>query len=57
MIGLPQVDDLPDDILGGKEDLQIEALRDYIMTLGPDGGANSPSAPAVAKAKPKPAGR
>ena len=24
----------PDDILGGKEDLQIEALRDYIMSLG-----------------------
>jgi mono/diheme cytochrome c family protein len=24
----------PDNILGGKEDLQIEALRDYLMTLG-----------------------
>jgi hypothetical protein len=24
----------PDDILGGKEDLQIIALRDYIMSLG-----------------------
>ena len=24
----------PDDILGGKEDLQIEALRDYLVTLG-----------------------
>jgi hypothetical protein len=23
----------PDDILGGKEDLQIEALRDYLVTL------------------------
>jgi mono/diheme cytochrome c family protein len=38
----------PDDILGGKEDLQIEALRDYIMTLGPGGGAATPSAPAAA---------
>jgi len=47
----------PDDILGGKEDLQIEALRDYIMTLGPDGGAGSPPAPAVTRAKPKPGGR
>ena len=24
----------PDDILGGKEDLQIIALRDYIMSIG-----------------------
>jgi mono/diheme cytochrome c family protein len=24
----------PDNILGGKDDLQIEALRDYVMTLG-----------------------
>jgi hypothetical protein len=24
----------PDDILGGKEDQQIIALRDYIMSLG-----------------------
>ena len=24
----------PDNILGGKEDLQIEAMRDYLMTLG-----------------------
>ena len=47
----------PDDVLGGKEDLQIEALRDYIMTLGPDAGAGSPPAPAVTRAKPKPAGR
>ena len=27
----------PDDILGGKDDRQIEALRDYIMTLGKSG--------------------
>jgi hypothetical protein len=24
----------PDNILGGKDDRQIEALRDYLMTLG-----------------------
>ena len=30
----------PDNILGGKEDLQIEALRDYLMSLG-RGGAHS----------------
>jgi hypothetical protein len=24
----------PDNILGGKDDRQIEALRDYIMSLG-----------------------
>ncbi len=29
----------PDDILGGKDDRQIEALRDYIMTLGRSGAA------------------
>jgi mono/diheme cytochrome c family protein/predicted nucleic acid-binding Zn-ribbon protein len=40
----------PDDVLGGKEDLQIEALRDYIMTLG-RGGTASVSAPAAAKVK------
>ncbi len=27
----------PDDILGGKDDKQIEALKDYIMTLGENG--------------------
>ena len=43
----------PDDILGGKEDLQIEALRDYIMTLGRnDGTASLPAPPALTKAKP-----
>ena len=45
----------PDNILGGKEDLQIEALRDYLMTLGrpvaaaPAAAAAAPQAP---KAKP-----
>jgi hypothetical protein len=29
----------PDDILGGKDDRQIEALRDYVMSLGRPGGA------------------
>jgi hypothetical protein len=43
----------PDDVLGGKEDIQIEALRDYIMTLGRNGGAGTPPAPAaVTRAKP-----
>ena len=37
----------PDNILGGKEDLQIEALRDYLMTLGIGSGAK-PAAPAPA---------
>ena len=42
----------PDDVLGGKEDKQIEALRDYIMSLGRNGGPAAPSAPAaVTKAK------
>lgn len=47
----------PDDILGGKEDLQIEAMRDYIMTLGRNGGPASPPAAAAAVTKAKPAGR
>jgi hypothetical protein len=46
----------PDDILGGKEDLQVEALRDYIMTLGRNGGGTS-SQPAPAATRAKPAGR
>lgn len=37
----------PDNILGGKDDLQIEALRDYIMSLGR--GAPAPAKPAPAK--------
>jgi mono/diheme cytochrome c family protein len=46
----------PDDILGGKDDRQIEALRDYIMTLGRNGGPASPPTPAVA-GRTKAAGR
>jgi hypothetical protein len=46
----------PDDILGGKDDRQIEALRDYIMTLGRDGKSVSPPAP-VAAGRAKTAGR
>ena len=43
----------PDDILGGKEDLQIEALRDYLMSIGRGAPAAAPAAPAtVAKVKP-----
>ncbi|HKY06790.1 MAG TPA: c-type cytochrome [Candidatus Binatia bacterium] len=42
----------PDDVLGGKEDLQIQALRDYLLTLGRNGAA---PAPAAAPAKGKPA--
>lgn len=43
----------PDDILGGKEDLQIEALRDYLMSIGRGAPATASAAPAaVAKAKP-----
>src|SRR5262245_285633 len=44
----------PDNILGGKEDLQIEALRDYLMSIG-RGAAPVVAAPAtavVARAKP-----
>jgi mono/diheme cytochrome c family protein len=41
----------PDNVLGGKDDRQIEALRDYLMSLG-RGGATAGAPPAVAKAKP-----
>lgn len=44
----------PDNILGGKDDLQIEALRDYLMTIGrgaPTPASAAPAAPAVARAK------
>jgi len=34
----------PDDILGGKDDRQIEALRDYVMSLGRSGGATAATA-------------
>ena len=45
----------PDNVLGGKEDLQIEALRDYLMSIGRGGAAPMAAIPApaqVAKAKP-----
>ncbi|MBI4525171.1 MAG: c-type cytochrome [Deltaproteobacteria bacterium] len=32
----------PDNVLGGKDDKQIQALRDYIMTLGKNGGSLTP---------------
>jgi hypothetical protein len=32
----------PDNILGGKDDRQIQALRDYIMTLGKTSGNSGP---------------
>ena len=34
----------PDDILGGKDDRQIEALRDYVMSLGRTGSATAATA-------------
>jgi mono/diheme cytochrome c family protein len=43
----------PDNILGGKDDRQIEALRDYLMSIGRGASASPTAAPAViAKAKP-----
>jgi mono/diheme cytochrome c family protein len=42
----------PDNVLGGKDDRQIEALRDYVMSLG-RGGSSAEKAPA----KPAPKGR
>jgi mono/diheme cytochrome c family protein len=43
----------PDNILGGKDDRQIEALRDYLITLGRTGPAvAAPVAADTAKAKP-----
>jgi hypothetical protein len=42
----------PDDILGGKDDRQIEALRDYLISLGrPE--ATAPAAAATENAKAK----
>jgi mono/diheme cytochrome c family protein len=42
----------PDDVLGGKEDLQIEALRDYLMSIGRAAPVPTSATPAtVAKAK------
>lgn len=40
----------PDDILGGNEEKQIEALRDYLLTLGRGAAAPAPGAAAKAKA-------
>jgi mono/diheme cytochrome c family protein/predicted nucleic acid-binding Zn-ribbon protein len=40
----------PDDILGGKDDRQIEALRDYLMSIG----KGAPVTAAAAAAQPKP---
>jgi mono/diheme cytochrome c family protein len=45
----------PDNVLGGKDDRQIEALRDYVMSLG-RGGAAAVSAEKP-PAKPVPRGR
>jgi cbb3-type cytochrome oxidase cytochrome c subunit len=43
----------PDNILGGKDDKQIEALRDYLMTLGrPTPAAAVTAAAENTKAKP-----
>ena len=39
----------PDNILGGKDDRQIEALRDYLMSIGQ--GAPASTSTVVAKAK------
>jgi mono/diheme cytochrome c family protein len=42
----------PDNILGGNEDKQIEALRDYLMSLGRGAAAPAPAGqPVAAKAK------
>jgi hypothetical protein len=40
----------PDNILGGKDDRQIEALRDYLLSIGRSAPAAAPAE--VAKAKP-----
>jgi mono/diheme cytochrome c family protein len=42
----------PDNIFGGKEDLQIEALRNYLVTLGRNGAAPAPAATTPVKVKP-----
>jgi hypothetical protein len=42
----------PDNVLGGKDDKQIEALRDYLMSIGRGAEANAapkPAAPAKTK--------
>jgi hypothetical protein len=47
----------PDDILGGKEDAQITALRDYIMSLGHAAAVSVSPTPRAPAAKAKVAGR
>jgi hypothetical protein len=43
----------PDNILGGKDDRQMEALRDYLISLGRPGAAvAAPTMAESAKAKP-----
>jgi len=45
----------PDDVLGGKEDLQIEALRDYLMSIGRGAAPEAVAAVPARLAKAKPA--
>jgi hypothetical protein len=48
----------PDNILGGKDDRQIEALKDYLISLGRLGAAvAAPAAAESASAKAKAAKR
>ena len=42
----------PDNVLGGKEDLQIQALRDYLVTLGRNGTAPARASATAVKVKP-----
>jgi mono/diheme cytochrome c family protein len=41
----------PDNVLGGKDDKQIEALRDYLMSIGRGVASAAPKAPAPGKTK------
>jgi hypothetical protein len=41
----------PDNILGGKDEKQIEALRDYLLTLGRSGADGADAQEKAAKAK------
>ncbi|MGH7888865.1 MAG: c-type cytochrome, partial [Candidatus Binatia bacterium] len=45
----------PDNVLGGKEDLQIEALRDYLMSIGRGAAPETVAAAPARFAKAKPA--
>jgi mono/diheme cytochrome c family protein len=47
----------PDNILGGKDDRQIEALRDYVMSLGRTGAATAATASASEENRAKAAKR